>query len=103
MDEGYILPKLSAGMLQLVSPMIPHTELVWRGALSRPRRVSGCRVRGEGGQLRCSQLSRGLWDALGYLGELQAGTLHHAGLTAALVGTGHIAGTLTVQVVIPRP
>lgn len=49
MDQGHILPKTSAGMLQQVSPMTPHTEPVWRGALSRPRWVSGCRVEGRVG------------------------------------------------------
>lgn len=58
---------------------------------------------GEGGQRRASQLSRGLGDAFRDLGELQAGALHHTGLTTALVGTGHVTGTLAVQVVILRP
>lgn len=52
MDEGCILPKLSAGMLQPVSPKItPPTlpELVWRRALSRPRWVSGCWGGGSSG------------------------------------------------------
>ena len=47
-----------------------------------------------------SQLGRGLGDALRDLGELQAGAFHHAGLTAALVGTDHVAVALAVQLVI---
>lgn len=49
------------------------------------------------------QLSRGLGDSLRDLRELQARALHHTGLTTALVGAGHIASTLAVQVVILRP
>lgn len=37
MDEGCILPKQSAGVLQPVSPMTPHTELSGKGTLKRPR------------------------------------------------------------------
>lgn len=47
-----------------------------------------------------SQLGCGLWNALRDLGELQAGALYHASLTAALVGTGDITAALTVQLVI---
>lgn len=50
-----------------------------------------------------SQLSRGLGDSLRDLRELQARALHHTGLTAALVGAGHVTRTLAVQVVILRP
>lgn len=49
-----------------------------------------------------SQLGRGLGDALRDLGELQAGALHQAGLTAALVGTDHVTVALAVQLVILR-
>lgn len=54
--------------------------------------------RGQG----ASQFSCGLGDALGDLGELQAGALSQAGLTAALVGTDGIAVALTVQLVVLR-
>lgn len=50
-----------------------------------------------------SQLSRGLGDSLRDLREFQAGALHHTGLTTALVGAGHVAGTLAVQVVVLCP
>lgn len=49
-----------------------------------------------------SQLSCGLGDALRDLGEFQAGALHHAGLTAALVGTDHVTVAFTAQLVILR-
>lgn len=49
-----------------------------------------------------SQLSRGLGDALGDLGELQAGALGQAGLTAALVRTDGVAAALAVQLVVLR-
>lgn len=52
--------------------------------------------------LGASQLSRGLGDAIRDLGELQAGALHHAGLTAALVGTDHVTVAFAVQLVILR-
>lgn len=52
--------------------------------------------------LGASQLSRGLGDALRDLGELQAGALHHAGLTATLVGTDHVTVAFAVQLVILR-
>lgn len=65
--------------------------------------MAGAGGKEEGGQLRSSQFSRGLGDALRDLGELQAGALHHTGLATALVGTRHVAGALAVQVVILCP
>jgi hypothetical protein len=59
-------------------------------------------ARGGGVVQGPSQLSCGLGNALRDLGELQAGAFHHAGLTAALVGTGDIAAALAVQLVIFR-
>lgn len=80
----------------------PQIEPGQRKTRSRPRELSGSRERrgcdGSGG----SQLSRGLGDTLRDLGELQAGALHHAGLTATLVGTDHVTVAFTVQLVILR-
>lgn len=78
----------------LVSPVVP------KQSQTRGKREQGA---GRGvGVLGASQLSCGLGDALRDLGELQAGALHHAGLTAALVGTDHVTVAFTVQLVILR-
>lgn len=52
-----------------------------------------------GGRRRL-QLGRGLWNALGDLGELQVGALNHIGFAAALRGADHVAVALAVQLVI---